>query len=136
MLKQHNINYINQIRFIKLLCDDCHKQAVLISESRGDSNQCTSWRAKPDQHTTRFPRPVHVWPSTIRILRGSRIAPFCKVIKRVGQSHCSREKRISDYISNMPADRSVGPHPVSLPLTTIEAMEKAIKLSTTGYYAY
>jgi hypothetical protein len=39
-LKQHNINYINQIRFIKLLRDDCQKLGSLsyinyiIQESR------------------------------------------------------------------------------------------------------
>jgi hypothetical protein len=72
-LKQHNINYINQIRFIKLLCDDCHKQLVLISESHGDLNRCTSCRGNPinTPHTfhARFaydPRPyishmVHVY---------------------------------------------------------------------------
>jgi hypothetical protein len=39
--KHHNSNYINQIELIELLRDDCHKQAVIISVSRGDSNRCT-----------------------------------------------------------------------------------------------
>jgi hypothetical protein len=132
-VKQHNINYINQIRFIKLLRDDCHKQSVLISESRSDSNRCTPYRGKPDQYATRFPCSIHVWPSTIHISRGPCIATFHEVIDRVGQSHCSREKRISDYIPSTLADRSVGPHLVSLPLATIEAVEKATQLSTIGY---
>jgi hypothetical protein len=59
-LKQDNSSYIDQVELIKLLRDDCHKQAVLISESRGDSNLCTPYRGKPDQHATRFPRSVHV----------------------------------------------------------------------------
>jgi hypothetical protein len=32
----------------------------------------------------------------------------------------------------MSADRSMGPHPVSLLLTTIEAVKKATQLSTIG----
>jgi hypothetical protein len=68
------------------LRDDCHKQVVLVSESRDDSNRCS--------------------------------AP---------------EKQAPDYIPSTPVDRSMGPHPVSLPLTTREAVEKATKLSTVGY---
>jgi hypothetical protein len=60
--EHHNSDYINQIELIELLRDDCHKQAALISESRGDSNRCTPCRVKPDQHAfhARFtydPRP-------------------------------------------------------------------------------
>jgi hypothetical protein len=33
---------------------------LLISESRSDSNRCTLFRGKPDQHATRFLRSVHV----------------------------------------------------------------------------
>jgi hypothetical protein len=40
---------------------------------------------------------------------------------------------IPDYISSTSVDRSVGLHPISLPLTTIEAVGKATQLSTTGY---
>jgi hypothetical protein len=49
---------------------------LFISESRGDSNRCTPYRKKPDQHATRFSRSVRVWPSTIRISRGPRIEAF------------------------------------------------------------
>jgi hypothetical protein len=42
---------------------------LLISESRGDSNRCTPWKRKPDQHVTRFPSSVRVWSMTIRISR-------------------------------------------------------------------
>jgi hypothetical protein len=49
---------------------------LLISESCDDSNWRTPCRGKPDQHATRFARSVHVWPSTICILRGPCIATF------------------------------------------------------------
>jgi hypothetical protein len=58
--KQHNSNYIKLIKFVNLLRDDCHKQTVLISESHGDSNRCTLYRGKPDQHTICFPHSVRV----------------------------------------------------------------------------
>jgi hypothetical protein len=32
---------------------------LLISESRGNSNRCTSCRGKPDQHSHTLPTPVH-----------------------------------------------------------------------------
>jgi hypothetical protein len=57
----HHTNYINQIELIELLCDDCYKQAVLISESHNDLNRCTPCRGKPDQHVTRFPRLIRAW---------------------------------------------------------------------------
>jgi hypothetical protein len=60
---------------------------LLISESR-----CTPHRKKPDQHTTRFPRSVHVGPSTIRISCGPHIVTLREVINSDGQSHCSWEK--------------------------------------------
>jgi hypothetical protein len=47
---------------------------LLISESRGDSNQCTPYRGKSDQHATRLLRSVCVWSKIIRISRGQRIA--------------------------------------------------------------
>jgi hypothetical protein len=36
--QQDNINYIKQVKSIKLLRDDCHKHAVLIFESHDDLN--------------------------------------------------------------------------------------------------
>jgi hypothetical protein len=56
---------------------------LLISESRGDLNQCTPYKEKYNQHTTRFPRSAHVWPSTIHISHGPCIATFCVVVNRV-----------------------------------------------------
>jgi hypothetical protein len=64
---------------------------LLISESRGDSNWCTSCKEKPDQHDMYA---SHVNPRTpgVRFLwsvpvRGNP----SRVTDRVGQSHCSRE---------------------------------------------
>jgi hypothetical protein len=65
---------------------------LLISESRGDLNRCTPCRRKPDQHATHFSCSVCVWPSTIHISCGPRIATFCEVINIDGQSHYSWEK--------------------------------------------
>jgi hypothetical protein len=65
---------------------------VLIYESRGDSNRCTPFKGKPDQHVTRFPHSVRVWPSTIRILGGPRIVTFCVAINRFEQIHWPREE--------------------------------------------
>jgi hypothetical protein len=118
-LKQDNSNYINQVKFIKLLHDDCHKQVVLISESRGDSNRCTPCRRKLHQHATWFPHSIHVWHSTIHISCGPHIASFREIIKSDGQSHAP-EKRAPDTIHSMPADRPVGPYPVSLPSQPLE----------------
>jgi hypothetical protein len=55
---------------------------------------------------------------------------------RVGQSHYSREKGIPDYILSTPTNRFVVLHPVSLPLSTKEVVEKVKHISTVGYSAY
>jgi hypothetical protein len=65
---------------------------LLIFESRGDSNWCTPCRGKPDQHTTRFPRSVHVWSKTTRISRGPHIATFRTVVNRFERVHCPWEE--------------------------------------------
>jgi hypothetical protein len=65
---------------------------LLISESRSNSNRCTSCRRKPDQHATRFSRLVRVWPRTIRIPRGSHIETLREPPTDLDGSHCSQEK--------------------------------------------
>jgi hypothetical protein len=65
---------------------------LLISESHGDLNWCTPCKGKPSQHTTLFPCSVCIWPSTIRISRGSRIANFCESSIDLDGSHCSWKK--------------------------------------------
>jgi hypothetical protein len=55
-----------------------------------------------------------------------------RFLQSFGQSQCSREKGILDYIPSTSTDRSTVPHPVSPPpLTTIEAVEKVTQMSTT-----
>jgi hypothetical protein len=61
--------------------EDCHEQAVLISESRGDLNRCTPYRGKPDQHASRS---VCIWSQIIHILRSQRIATFHEIINSDG----------------------------------------------------
>jgi hypothetical protein len=68
---------------------------LLISESRGDSNRCTPYRGKPDQHATRFPRSVRVWPKTIRISRGPHITTLRIIINRFEQIHYTWEEGLS-----------------------------------------
>jgi hypothetical protein len=65
---------------------------LLICESHGNSNRCTSYRGKPDQHAKCFPCSVYVWASTIRISRGSHITTFHEVINRFDQIHCPQEE--------------------------------------------
>jgi hypothetical protein len=65
---------------------------LLISESRGDSNWCTPYRGRPDQHDTYA---SHISPhmSGVRFLRAVPIrGNISWVTDRVGQSHCFREK--------------------------------------------
>jgi hypothetical protein len=65
---------------------------LLMSESRGNSNWCTHYREKPDQHATHFSRLVRVWSKTIHISCGPHIATFCEMPIDLDWSHCSREK--------------------------------------------
>jgi hypothetical protein len=113
-LKQQTSITLIKLDSLSYLCDDCHKQAVLISESRDDLNRCTPCRGKPDQHATCFPHSVHVWPSTIRISRGPRIATFHIAVNIFEQIHCPPSRRAPDTIHNTMADRSAGPYPTSL----------------------
>jgi hypothetical protein len=63
---------------------------LLISESRGDLNQYTPYRGKPDQHATHFLRLVCIWSTIIHISRGPHIATFRTVVNRFEQIHCTR----------------------------------------------
>jgi hypothetical protein len=81
-----NSDYVKQVKLIELL-DDCHKQAVLISESCGDLNRCTPCWGKLNQHTTRIPHSVRIWPSTIRISCGPHIGTFRTIVNRFEQIH-------------------------------------------------
>jgi hypothetical protein len=65
---------------------------LLISESHGDSNRCTTYRGNPDQHATCFLRSVCVWSKTIRISCGPHIAIFYTVVNKFEHIHYSREE--------------------------------------------
>jgi hypothetical protein len=86
--KQLSLNNITTVTLSKLSSLSCYvliatNKRLLISESHGDSNRCIPCRGKPDQHATRFPHSIHVWPSTICISLGPHIATFRTVINRV-----------------------------------------------------
>jgi hypothetical protein len=77
---------------LSYLRDDCRKQAILIFESHDDSNQCTPYRGKPDQHdmyashaSSHTPGVRFLWVVPIH-------GNLSQVIERVEQGHCSREK--------------------------------------------
>jgi hypothetical protein len=87
---------------------------LLISESHDDSNRCTPYRGKPDQHIAYASHASPRMPG-VRFLRAVPVHDnFSRVVDRVEQGHCSREKKAPDTINSAPADRSVGPYPVSL----------------------
>jgi hypothetical protein len=65
---------------------------LLISESCGDSNQCTPCRGKPDQHTT-YASYTSLSTLGVRFLRVVTVrGNLSWVIDRVEQAHCSREE--------------------------------------------
>jgi hypothetical protein len=69
-----------------------------------------------------IPCSVYVWSYTIHISHGQHIATFHESLTDLDGSHYSREKGILDYIPSTPSDRSTGPHPVSLILSTKEVV--------------
>jgi hypothetical protein len=88
---QHQLQ-LSSLNSLSYLRDDCRKQTILISENRGDSNQCTPYRRKPNQHATCIPRSVRIWSQTIRISRGQHIATFREDVNKFVQIHCPREE--------------------------------------------
>jgi hypothetical protein len=98
------------ISYVKIITN----KRLLISESHGDSNRCTSYKGKPDQHTTRFPHSVCVWLSTIRISHGPRIEIFHE--SSTGLDICTvPEKKMLQTPPLSPAEWSVRPALVSPP---------------------
>jgi hypothetical protein len=71
---------------------------------------------------TRIQHSVRVWSQTIYISRGQRIATLRESSTNLDGSHYSLEKVIPNYIPITPVDRSTGPHPVSLSLSTKEVV--------------
>jgi hypothetical protein len=80
---------------------------LLISESCGDSNRCTLCTGKPDQHATRFPHSVRVWPSTIRVSHGPHRVTFRTIINKFEQIHCPREE---GFPTQSTAHQLINPH--------------------------
>jgi hypothetical protein len=97
---------------------------LLISESHGDSNRCTVYRGKPDQHITRFSRSVSVWSITICISHGPHIATLRTSSTALAESLLPR-KRAPNIIHSTSADRSTGPYPVSLPSQPMKQWRKS-----------
>jgi hypothetical protein len=105
---------------------------LLISESRGDSNQCTPCNGKPDQHDTYA---SHTSPRTptVRFLRSIPVrGNLSQATNSVGQTLLLPRKRASD-ITPSPAEWSIGPPPSLSPNTVIEAVMKAKHLLTACY---
>jgi hypothetical protein len=79
---------------------------LLISESRGDSNRCTPYRGKPDQHDTyashTSPRTPDVYFLRAVPVRGN----LSRATDGVGRSHCSQEKGLP---TQSPARRLTDP---------------------------
>jgi hypothetical protein len=68
---------------------------LLISESRGDSNRCTPYKGKPDQHAT-YASNVSPRTPDVRFLQAVPVhGNLSWVIDRVEQTHCSREEGLT-----------------------------------------
>jgi hypothetical protein len=87
---------------------------LLISRSRGNSNRCTLYRGKPDQHDTYA---SHASPRTLDV-RFLWAVPVRGNLLRSHQQQWTDplllRKRAPDTIHSALADRSVGLYPVSL----------------------
>jgi hypothetical protein len=92
---------------------------LLISESHGDSNRCTSCRGKPDQHdmyaSHASPRMPHVHFLQVVPVHGN----LSHRPNKAGQIHCSREKVLPTPPLS-PAEWSAGPTSVSLPTQSLK----------------
>jgi hypothetical protein len=87
---------------------------LLISESHGDSNWCTPFRGKPDQHDMYA---FHASPHTsgVRFLRAVLIhGNLSWDADRFGQIALLPRRRAPDTIHSTSADQSTGPYPASL----------------------
>jgi hypothetical protein len=92
-IKQHNINYQKgSLSSLSYLRDDYRKQAILIFESHSDSNRCTPYREKLDQHDTYATHTSPRMPG-IRFLRVVPIRDNLSwIIDTLEQGDSSREK--------------------------------------------
>jgi hypothetical protein len=133
-IKQNNINYQKgSLSSLSYLRDDCHKQVILISESHGDSNQCTPYRGKPDQHDKYASHASLHTPSVCFLWVVPIYGNLSWVIDRVEQGNYSWEKRASDTIHSTPTNRFERSYPISLSSQPWSSGGKAKYLSMVGY---
>jgi hypothetical protein len=83
---------------------------LLISESRDDSNLCTSYRGNLIHMTHMLFTPVHIHHSYASYGQSPYMATFHDDSTELDESHCSQEKGTPNYIPSTPADWSMGPH--------------------------
>jgi hypothetical protein len=108
---------------------------LLISESRGDSNRCTPYRGKPDQHATYA---FHTSPRTLGVRfcgRSPYVATFCESSTELDRVTAPAKKG-SRHNPQHAGGPIRGSAPSFSPEPTNEAVKKATHLSTVGYYAY
>jgi hypothetical protein len=65
---------------------------LLMSESHGDSNQCTPCRGEPTNTTSTLPTPVHVCLVYASYRRSPYVATFHAIVDRFERVHCTREE--------------------------------------------
>jgi hypothetical protein len=101
------------------------KKRLLISESRGDSNQCTSYRGKPDQHDTYA---SHASPRTsgVRFLRAVPVRGKLSYSRQqIWTDPLHPRRRAPDTIHSTPAVRSADLYPTSLSQQSMEQWGKS-----------
>jgi hypothetical protein len=87
---------------------------LLIFESHDDSNRCTPYRGKHDQHATCIPRLVCVWSKTIRISHGQHISIFHTVVNKFEHIQCPREEwLLTQYTARRLTELQVRTQPLS-----------------------
>jgi hypothetical protein len=65
--------------------------------------------------TRMLPTSVHICHLYASCGQSPYVTIFHRVVNRVERIHCSRQKGTLDYIPSTSANRSVGPHSISLP---------------------
>jgi hypothetical protein len=105
---------------------------LLISESHSDSNRCTPYRGKPDQHDMNA---FHASPrmSGVRFLWAFHIrGNLLQAINSIGRTLLLSRKRAPDTTLS-PAERSIGPPHTFSPNTVIEVVMNVKHLLIVDY---
>jgi hypothetical protein len=113
IVKQFHTSIIN-INPVNYYLMEATNKRLLISESHGDSNRCTPYRGKPDQHDTyasnatpRTPGVRFLWAVPVR-------GNFHESSTTLDGYYCSR-KKVFPTPPLSPTEWSAGPALVSLP---------------------